>query len=95
MSPMERENKVRRPRIGENKGLAGRDGNTTRYEKVDYSRRDENSYNSEQRKPRINFNNDRNYNRTPYGNDYNRRSYNNRPSSGNYNHCRLLYERRL
>lgn len=93
MSPMERENKVRRPRIGENKGLAGRDGNTTRYEKVDYSRRDENSYNSEQRKPRINFNNDRNYNRTSYSNDYNRRSYNNRPSSGNYNRNEMTGER--
>ncbi|MCH5329117.1 MAG: RNA-binding S4 domain-containing protein [Coprobacter sp.] len=79
---MERENKARRPRIGENKGAAGRDGNMSRYEKVDYSRRDENSYNAE-RKPRTAFNGDRNYNRNSYGNDYNRRPYN-RPS-GNFN----------
>lgn len=79
---MERENKARRPRIGENRGGAGREGNMPRYEKVDYPRRDENSYNAE-RRPRTVFNGDRNYNRNSYGNDYNRRSYG-RPA-GNFN----------
>ena len=77
---MERENKPRRPRIGESKGVAGRDGSVERYEKVDYSRRTENTFDPE-RRPRIN-NGERNYNRPSYG-ENNKRPYNgNRQSSG-------------
>lgn len=69
---MERENKPRRPRIGENRGVAGRDGNVERYEKVNYSRRTENTFDPE-RRPRMNTG-ERNYNRPSYGD--NKRGYN-------------------
>ena len=79
---MERENKPRRPRIGESKSVAGRDGSVERYEKVDYSRRTENTFNPE-RRPRIN-NGERNYNRLSYG-ENDKRPYNGNRQSSGYN----------
>ena len=79
---MERENKPRRPRIGESKSVAGRDGSVERYEKVDYSRRTENTFDPE-RRPRIN-NGERNYNRPSYG-ENNKRPYNGNRQSSGYN----------
>ena len=72
---MEKEQKPRRPRIGEARGVAYREGNNEKYEKVNYSRR---------------ANSDYNYNRRPYNNEsrnYNRRneSY---PGNDNYNYNR-------
>ena len=72
---MEKEQKPRRPRIGEARGAAYREGNNEKYEKVNYSRR---------------ANSDYNYNRRPYNNEgrnYNRRneSY---PGNDNYNYNR-------
>lgn len=84
---MEKEKKIRRPRIGENSG-AGRDGNSERFEKVEYNR--PNTYDPD-RKPRVNFNNaERGYNsnqRPSYNNNrpnYNRQDYNNY-GNRNYN----------
>lgn len=86
---MERENKARRPRIGENKGIAAREGNTERYEKVEYSKREDTHYDPD-RRPRVNYNNDRNYNRPSYGNnDDQRRPYNRQ--QGGYNNNRGNY----
>ena len=79
---MERENKPRRPRIGESKSVAGRDGSVERYEKVDYSRRTENTFNPE-RRPRIN-NGERNYNRLSYG-ENDKKPYNGNRQSSGYN----------
>lgn len=61
---MEKEQKPRRPRIGEARGAASREGGNEKYEKVNYTRRNDNDYN---------------YNRRPYNNDnrnYNRRNDN-------------------
>ena len=61
---MEKEQKPRRPRIGEARGAASREGGNEKYEQVKYTRRNDNDYN---------------YNRRPYNNDnrnYNRRNDN-------------------
>lgn len=61
---MEKEQKPRRPRIGEARGAASREGGNEKYEKVNYTRRNDNDYN---------------YNRRPYNYDnrnYNRRNDN-------------------
>ena len=94
---MESEKKVRRPRIGENKGVS-REGNTGRYEKIEYNRRDDNAadmdgkpdvnYNSERpsyNKPRYNQNNYNSYNNN--NNEVGERNYNttNRPYNNNRN----------
>lgn len=92
---MEREKKIRRPRIGEGSG-AGRDGNNERFEKVEYNR--SNTYDPD-RKPRVNFNNTErgynsnqrpynnrpNYNRQDYNSNYGNRSYNNDNNERGYN----------
>ena len=88
---MEKEQKPRRPRIGEAKGAAYREGNSEKYEKVNYSRRNDSDYNYNNRRPYNNEN--RNYNRRndSYGSsnyNYNRSNYNSdnsRPAEDNFN----------
>ena len=76
---MEKEQKPRRPRIGETRGSANYEGSSEKYEKVNYSRRNDSDYNFNNRRP---YNNENRTN-TSY---YNRR---NDTYQGN-NYC-LLY----
>ena len=64
---MEKEQKPRRPRIGETRGSANYEGSSEKYEKVNYSRRNDSDYNFNNRRP---YNNE---NRTNTG-YYNRRN---------------------
>lgn len=75
---MEKEPRMRRPRIGDNKN-AGRDGISERYERVNYSPNSQQTdgYNTPKR-PRTNYNREGN-NRPSYGN--NRNNGYNRPSN--------------
>lgn len=57
---MEKDQKPRRPRIGEARGVANHEGGNEKYEKVNYNRRNDNDYNFNRRA----YNNDnRNFNR--------------------------------
>ena len=68
---MEREPKMRRPRIGDSEN-AGRDGISERYEKVDYSQNPQTGGYDAAKRPRINYNNGRDGNNRPsYGNNRN------------------------
>ena len=64
---MEKEQKPRRPRIGETRGSANYEGSSEKYEKVNYSRRNDSDYK---------FNNRRTYNNENRNNTgyYNRRN---------------------
>ena len=74
---MEKGQKPRRPRIGEARGAASREGGNEKYEKVNYTRRNDND-------------NDYNYNRRPYNND--NRNYNRRNDNyGGGNHYQRNY----
>ncbi|MBQ7822855.1 MAG: rRNA pseudouridine synthase [Bacteroidaceae bacterium] len=85
---MEREPKMRRPRIGDSKS-AGRDGISERYEKVDYSQNPQTGGYDAAKRPRINYNNGRDGNNRPsYGNNRNggySRTGNNYGDNRNYN----------
>lgn len=92
---MEKEQKPRRPRIGENKGFGSRDGSNERYEKVNYNRRDDydhsfgNRRSGDYRQPgRYNnrYNNGQGYNRNYNGDGENSyRSYNRTTEEGERN----------
>ena len=104
---MEKEQKPRRPRIGETRGSANYEGSSEKYEKVNYSRRNDSDYNFNNRRPYINENrtNTSYYNRrndTYQGNNYNRNyNFNNDRSGednfnryGDYGHNRNNYGER-
>lgn len=84
---MEKEQKPKRPRIGDSRGVS-RDGMSDKYEKVDYTQREKISYDPEKR-PRP-YNNERSYNndrsdystRNSYNNQGNRTYGNNRYNNG-------------
>lgn len=104
---MEKEQKPRRPRIGETRGSANYEGSSEKYEKVNYSRRNDSDYNFNNRRPYNNENrtNTSYYNRrndTYQGNNYNRNyNFNNDRSGednfnryGDYGHNRNNYGER-
>lgn len=104
---MEKEQKPRRPRIGETRGSANYEGSSEKYEKVNYSRRNDSDYNFNNRRPYNNENrtNTGYYNRrndTYQGNNYNRNyNFNNDRSGednfnryGDYGHNRNNYGER-
>ena len=95
---MEKEQRPRRPRIGENKGFGSRDGSNERYEKVNYNRRDDYDHSFGNRRSgdyrqqgRYNnrYNNGQGYNRNYNGDGENAyRNYNRTTEEGERNSTR-------